>query len=145
MVITYVAVFVALFFLFRPLQKNNFFMLHFALIVTFSYYVENHHFRVTPFLPKTFLLLAVFHLVSINIVTFIAYWVDKRAAQRGTWRVSEKNLHSLEFLGGFLGALLGQKIFKHKTKKIEYQTAFWFLVFMEFVIVFVILRFLGLI
>ncbi|MFV0626403.1 MAG: DUF1294 domain-containing protein [Alphaproteobacteria bacterium] len=120
-------------------------MLHFAVVILFSYYVEANHFTVTPFAPKTLLLLLVYHLVSINIITFIAYGVDKRAAQRGTWRVSERNLHTLEFLGGVLGALVGQKFFKHKTKKIEYQSAFWFIVFMEFVIVFVILRFLGMI
>lgn len=120
-------------------------MLHMACVILFAYYVENTHFTVPPFKSKTLLLLLVYHLVFINFTTFIAYAVDKRAARTGAWRVSEKNLHSLEFLGGFLGALLGQKVFHHKQKKIEYQTTFWFLVFMEFVIAFVILNFLNII
>ena len=63
------------------------------------------------------LLFVVFQVVFANITTFIAYGIDKRAAIRGDWRVKENDLHLMEFLGGWIGAWLGQKFFNHKTSK----------------------------
>ena len=37
-------------------------------------------------------------------------------AKRGAWRVPEKTLFLLPLLGGSLGALLGMRVFHHKTK-----------------------------
>lgn len=60
-------------------------------------------------------LLAVY-LAAINLATFAVYGVDKRRARRGEWRVPEKTLFLLPLLGGSVGALLGMRIFHHKTK-----------------------------
>lgn len=37
-------------------------------------------------------------------------------ARRGAWRVPEKTLFLLPLLGGSVGALLGMRVFRHKTK-----------------------------
>ena len=55
-------------------------------------------------------------LAVINLLTFIVYGVDKRRARRGKWRVPEKTLFLLPLLGGSIGALLGMRVFHHKTK-----------------------------
>ena len=55
-------------------------------------------------------------LAVINLVTFAVYGIDKAKAKRGAWRVPEKTLFLLPLLGGSLGALLGMKVFHHKTK-----------------------------
>lgn len=55
-------------------------------------------------------------LVAINLVTFAVYGADKRRARRGAWRVPEKTLFLLPLLGGSVGALLGMRVFRHKTK-----------------------------
>ena len=144
MVITYSVILIGLLFLIRPLQKNSFYILHAALIILAAYYIETHYFRASVFGAKTLLLFVVFQFVSINVVTVLAYWVDKRAAVRGAWRVPEINLHTLEFLGGWSGALLAQRLFRHKTKKRSYQTMFWFILLMQAAAVYVILRYLGL-
>ena len=60
-------------------------------------------------------LLAVW-LLAINLVTFAVYGADKRRAKRGAWRVPEKTLFLLPLLGGSVGALLGMRAFRHKTK-----------------------------
>ena len=49
-------------------------------------------------------------------VTFIIYGADKRRARQGKWRVPEKTLFLLPLLGGSVGALLGMRVFHHKTK-----------------------------
>ena len=55
-------------------------------------------------------------LIAINLVTFAVYGADKRRARRGAWRVPEKTLFLLPLLGGSVGALLGMRGFRHKTK-----------------------------
>ena len=55
-------------------------------------------------------------LAVINLLTFIVYGADKRRARRGKWRVPEKTLFLLPLLGGSVGALLGMRMFHHKTK-----------------------------
>lgn len=55
-------------------------------------------------------------LAVINLQTFIVYGADKRRARKGKWRVPEKTLFLLPLLGGSIGALLGMRVFHHKTK-----------------------------
>lgn len=55
-------------------------------------------------------------LAVINLLTFIVYGTDKRRARKGKWRVPEKTLFLLPLLGGSIGALLGMRVFHHKTK-----------------------------
>ena len=49
-------------------------------------------------------------------MTFTVYGIDKSKARRGAWRIPEKRLFLLPLLGGSVGALLGMKVFRHKTK-----------------------------
>ena len=56
------------------------------------------------------------YLALINLTTFIIYGADKRRARQGKWRVPEKTLFLLPLLGGSVGALLGMRVFHHKTK-----------------------------
>ena len=55
-------------------------------------------------------------LAVINLLTFIVYGADQRRARKGKWRVPEKTLFLLPLLGGSIGALLGMRVFHHKTK-----------------------------
>ena len=59
----------------------------------------------------------VVYLVSVNVLAFAAFGVDKARAKRGAWRISEKALMLLAIAGGSLGALAGMYVFHHKTRK----------------------------
>ena len=108
-----------------PLRRNRFYLLNAAMVIGASYYVENHWFRVENiFSYKIILLFLVFHIVCINLTTFIAYGVDKRAAVRRAWRVPENDLHALEFLGGWIGAGFGQRFSVIKRPKKASKTCF---------------------
>ncbi|MCF0184460.1 MAG: DUF1294 domain-containing protein [Bacteroidaceae bacterium] len=61
------------------------------------------------------LLVALGGLAVINIVAFIAYWMDKRRAQKGYWRTPEATLLLLAFFGGAPGAWCAMRVFRHKT------------------------------
>ena len=54
-------------------------------------------------------------LLLANVVTFIAYGIDKYKAKKGKWRISETTLLLMAYLGGSIGAGLGMKAFHHKT------------------------------
>ena len=58
----------------------------------------------------------LWYLAAVNVVTFTVYGIDKSKARRGAWRIPEKTLFLLPLLGGSVGALLGMKVFRHKTK-----------------------------
>ncbi|MBD1577128.1 DUF1294 domain-containing protein [Vibrio sp. S11_S32] len=64
----------------------------------------------------------------MSLVTFIVYWKDKRAARKDLWRTPEKTLHILAFAGGWPGALIAQKVFRHKTRKLSFQIIFLLMV-----------------
>lgn len=142
MVITFSVILIGALAFFRPLQKNNFYLLHASMIILAAYYIETNYFKTSVFSPKTLLLFVVFQLISINIVTVVAYYIDKRAALKGKWRVPEKKLHTLEFLGGWIGAFFAQRIFHHKTKKKSYQSTFIWVIFAELAIIGFILKYL---
>ena len=129
----------------RPLQRNAFFVLYFAAMIFAAYITESYYFRVIAFSHKAFLIFVVYHLLCINAVTFLAYGVDKRAAMRGAWRVPEVNLHTLEFLGGWIGAFAAQKVFRHKTKKKSYRIMFWLMLVLQLAAIIIILQYLKLI
>ena len=67
---------------------------------------------------------AAIALAVLNAFTFLLYGADKAAARRGGRRVSEKLLHLCALMGGWLGALLAQRLFHHKTGKRRFQFVF---------------------
>ena len=64
----------------------------------------------------------------VSLVTFVAYRSDKRRAEAGEWRIPESTLHLAELAGGWPGAFLAQRTFRHKTSKVSYQVEFWIIV-----------------
>ena len=145
MLVTFLALMTPFLILIRPLQRNIYFVLYFSLMVLSAYMTETYYFRVQMFSHKAFLLFIVYHLVCINIAVFAAYGADKRAARQGNWRVPEAYLHTLEFLGGWVGAFVAQKFFRHKTKKKSYRLMFWLMLVLQGAAIYIILRYLGLI
>jgi uncharacterized membrane protein YsdA (DUF1294 family) len=63
--------------------------------------------------------------LGASVVCFVAYAVDKSAARGGRWRVSERTLLLLGFVGGWPGAILAQQLLRHKTRKASFRAAFW--------------------
>lgn len=60
--------------------------------------------------------LLVCWLVVLNLATFVIFGVDKWKSKHATRRrIPERNLLLSAALGGSIGALLGMKVFHHKT------------------------------
>jgi uncharacterized membrane protein YsdA (DUF1294 family) len=62
-------------------------------------------------------LLVVYLLMNAGAAA--AFYVDKRRARDGLWRISEAMLLAFAFLGPF-GALAAMKVFRHKTQKTKF-------------------------
>ena len=60
-----------------------------------------------------------------SAASYIAYAIDKSAAQNQRWRTPESTLHLLALAGGWPGALVAQQVLRHKTKKASFRMVFW--------------------
>ena len=71
----------------------------------------------------SFMLLAAYGLLSG--IAFVMYGADKSAAEQGRWRTSESTLHTIALVGGWPGALVARRVFRHKTTKQPFRAIFW--------------------
>jgi uncharacterized membrane protein YsdA (DUF1294 family) len=63
-----------------------------------------------------------------SLIGFLQYRSDKARAGSARRRIPERSLHVVEALGGWPGALLAQQVYRHKTRKVSFQIAFWLIV-----------------
>ena len=83
------------------------------------YLPEVHNDTILAVVGSPWGVLAVW-LVLINLVTFLTFGLDKLKAKRKEKRekirrIPEKTLFLLAILGGSVGALLGMRVWHHKT------------------------------
>ncbi|CAH0991716.1 hypothetical protein SIN8267_01830 [Sinobacterium norvegicum] len=69
--------------------------------------------------------------VAMSLITFIAYAIDKSAAQNGRWRTKESTLHLFSTFGGWPGAYFAQNKLRHKSSKEEFKIVYWVTVFLN--------------
>ena len=71
---------------------------------------------------RYWLYVALIYVVTINVVTFFLYGIDKWRAKHSKWRIEESTLLWWAAFGGSIGALLGMKAWHHKTlhRKFKY-------------------------
>jgi uncharacterized membrane protein YsdA (DUF1294 family) len=81
-------------------------------------------------------MLVIWAALALNLITLIVYYLDKSAAKNNSWRTPEKTLHILALLGGWPGALLAQRLFRHKSKKTSFQGVFWLTVILNCTLLF---------
>jgi uncharacterized membrane protein YsdA (DUF1294 family) len=62
---------------------------------------------------------------AASVAAAIAYRLDKSAAERHGWRISERVLHFMAVMGGWPGALVAQEVFRHKRRKLSFRLVFW--------------------
>ena len=83
--------------------------------------------------------LLLYYLLVINAAGLLFCGLDKWKAKRGAWRIPEKVLFGMAFLGGGFGVWAGMYLFRHKTRHwnfvlfmplitlSEYAMLFWLL------------------
>ncbi len=81
--------------------------------------------------PDTTLKIYLLLVLLASPLCFAAYGWDKRRAVRNGPRIPERTLHLLAFVGGWPGAWLGQRFFRHKTQKRMFRFVFWLIVILH--------------
>lgn len=74
---------------------------------------------------KTIAVIYLIWIAGLSVFTFFVYGWDKRQARVDGWRTPEKKLHGLSILGGWPGAWIGQRLFRHKTQKLSFTVVTW--------------------
>lgn len=82
---------------------------------------------------------AVIYLIVINVIGFLAMWIDKVKAKRGSWRIPEKTLFTITFLGGGFGTIAGMYTFRHKTQKMQFVIGFPAILIIEIICIIIFL------
>ena len=104
----------------------------------------------------------LYYLIVINVVTFLVYGIDKwkavsqrgqsqtrmsyaerkqarpkvkLKAKQGCWRISEATLLILAVIGGSIGALLGMKVWHHKTKHKKFKYGLPLILIIQIIII----------
>lgn len=63
--------------------------------------------------------------LAMSVLSFLFYAIDKSAAVAGRRRTSENTLILLGLAGGWPGAILAQRLLRHKSSKAPFQLRFW--------------------
>lgn len=76
-------------------------------------------------------LFAVMWLAGVNLATWIAFAVDKRAAVQKASRVRERTLLTLALIGGSPAAIAARTLLRHKTRKQPFSTLLMLIVLVQ--------------
>lgn len=76
------------------------------------------------------------YLGIMNVVTFAAFALDKRAAIKHKARIRIVTLLALSFIGGSIGGICAMYCFHHKTKKDYFTVGMPLILFMQILLLF---------
>lgn len=80
------------------------------------------------------------YFVTVNFIAYSLFHIDKNAAKKKSFRISEKNLLLLCLFGGTIGAWLGMNHFRHKTQKTSFRWKFFLIVFIQILVVYFLFK-----
>lgn len=82
-----------------------------------------------------------YYLLLLNIIGFALMGIDKERAKKRKWRIKEKNLFLVAFIGGSLGSILGMQFFRHKTKHMKFIIGMPLILILHVIIIGLVIRF----
>ena len=79
----------------------------------------------------------VFYMTSINVFTYLVFWIDKERAQRGgRYRIPENTLYLLAGVGGAPAAFYARSKLRHKTRKQPFSAILLIIAAFQIIVVF---------
>lgn len=92
-----------------------------SLLIAVSSGLLLYYLSVNPF-PTRWVITGIGAIyLLLSSISFMLYGWDKSAAKRGIRRTPESTLLTSAVLGGWLGSLLAQSVFRHKTQKTSFK------------------------
>ena len=77
----------------------------------------------------------IIYLIIINLIAFLAMFIDKKKAEKGKWRIKASTLLILALIGGSIGAISGMYIFHHKTQKPRFYIGFPIIIILQILVI----------
>ena len=74
------------------------------------------------------------YVVAANLTAVMAVAWDKECARNGMWRIPERGLLALALIGGLIGVIAGQRIFRNKSQKEPFRTYLRMIVIIQFTV-----------
>lgn len=114
--------------------QNKFYALHIFIVSVSCWLMQTYIYKHTAleiFSYKATKIAIIWHLLSINVVTWLAYYDDKKSSISGGWRIPERTLHAFTLIGGTPSAWIAQKKLRHKNRKQSFQLMFWFIFMLQ--------------
>ena len=84
---------------------------------------------------ENILMYFIIYLIIINLIAFLAMYIDKRKARYGIWRIPVQSLFFLALIGGSIGAIAGMYAFRHKTKKLRFSIGFPVILILQIILI----------
>lgn len=75
------------------------------------------------------------YLLVMNLLEFLSMLIDKKKAEKGSWRTPEKTLLTIALLGGSIGSIAGMYTFRHKTKKLKFSVGLPVILILQIVLI----------
>lgn len=83
------------------------------------------------------------YLFVMNLIAFAVMGIDKSRARQHRYRVPEKVLFALSFLGGSIGSILGMYHFHHKTRHWYFVVGMPLILFFHLILTYLYIRYIG--
>lgn len=97
--------------------------------------------QIVEMFPFLTLKNVLIYALIINIIGFLSMYIDKKKAQKGAWRIPEKELILITMLGGWIGTFSGMKLFRHKTQKPKFSIGIPVIMILEIIgIVYILVK-----
>ncbi|WPZ17642.1 DUF1294 domain-containing protein [Geobacillus subterraneus] len=74
------------------------------------------------------------YAIAVNLLAFFAMGLDKYKARRHRFRIAERTLWLLAWVGGAFGAMAGMYTFRHKTRHRGFRYGLPLLAAAEFIV-----------
>ncbi len=78
------------------------------------------------------------YLIVVNIICLLLFFIDKRRAQSGRYRIRERTLFLWALAGGGLGGWLGMYLFRHKTRHLKFKFGLPLIILLQLAIMYYI-------
>ncbi|MEG1537631.1 MAG: DUF1294 domain-containing protein [Clostridiales bacterium] len=85
------------------------------------------------------LLVMLLYLLTVNLLTFLLFFIDKRKAIKNKQRIRESTLLLAAAAGGTIGALFSMQTFRHKTQHKKFTIGIPILLILQIAVLIAIL------
>ncbi|MBQ8592495.1 MAG: DUF1294 domain-containing protein [Lachnospiraceae bacterium] len=78
------------------------------------------------------------YIITLNLLEFALMGMDKWKAKNHAWRIPESTLFILAIIGGSIGAIIGMRAFRHKTRHWHFVYGMPAILIIQLLIIFIL-------